>query len=213
MSRGEGKVYICPMFENLFIAIKQVLPLFCFVVHPMTTECISSPLRCSLSLPEPRTCSESNWVNGFRVPRYDQWEGEGPSNHVTAIYRHIVQVISDQLVEHPQIAFNGVRARVGGGRGVCCWDLPAQRDLKVVNRVLEQDLKYFSSLWHRSVVLQNKLQQNTEHTTWQDRQIWHFLFSVVSEWQIRFTVSDFHSCNSVAVAVNALKMHNRFWSS
>lgn len=48
---------------------------------------------------------------------HDRWQREGPSNHVTAIYRHIVQVISDQLVEHPRIAFNGVRARVGGGRG------------------------------------------------------------------------------------------------
>lgn len=135
---GGGKVYICPMFGNVFIVIKRLLRLSCFVVHPVTTECTSSPLRCSpsASRSHEHALNQIEWM-GFRVPRCSQWEGEGPSNHVTAIYRHIVQVISDQLVEHPQIAFNGARARVWVEGGQCVAEIcqRRERDLKVVNRV------------------------------------------------------------------------------
>lgn len=48
-------------------------------------------------------------------------------------------------------------------------------DLTVVHRVLERELKYFSPLWHRMIVLHSKLRLNTERTTKQYeeiRQLW-----------------------------------------
>ena len=47
-----------------------------------------------------------------------------------------------------------------------------ERDLTVVHRVLERELKYFSPLWHTMIVLHSKLRLDTERTTVQYKEIW-----------------------------------------
>lgn len=56
--------------------------------------------------------------------------------------------------------------------GALCLDQSERRDLKVVHWVLEKELEYFSSLWHRMIGLQNKLRLNTERTTVKYQEIW-----------------------------------------
>ena len=70
-----------------------------------------------------------------------------------------------------------------GGGGLCL-DLSEGRDLKVVHRVLERELKYFSSLWQRMVVLQNKLRLSTERTAAQHQKIWQLWKTQVFNWLV-----------------------------
>ncbi len=58
------------------------------------------------------------------------------------------------------------------GRGLLCSDLSEGTDLKLVQRVLENELRCFSSLLHMVAVLPNKLRLNTELTTKGFKDIW-----------------------------------------
>lgn len=65
-------------------------------------------------------------------------------------------------------------------------------------RVLERDLKYFSSLWHRLVVLQNKLRLNTEQTTVQYQEIWQFCKLSNFNWLVH---DNFRVVSGIPIAV------------
>lgn len=97
------------------------------------------------------------------------------------VYQALWQLFTSALWQSSLINRQSIfrLALMARGRGILCLDLSDGRDLKVVHRVLERELKYFSSLWHRMVVLQNKLRLNTEQATVQYQEIWQL-------WKLKF---------------------------
>lgn len=111
------------------------------------------------------------------------------------------------LINRQSILRLPLMARGRGGK-VLCLDLSERRDLKVVHRVLERELKYFSSLWQRMVVLQNKLRLSIERTAVQHQKIWQLWKTQVFNWLVHDN-SRLLSGILISVAVQEKKVTKR----